>query len=120
MESEKQKKGIESDLNTGDAFLKALDFEIREERKYEVLGQEEVQFDEEDPVKAVLILKGIDAEKHRLVLNRTNLNFLKDEGYVDFGELFGKTITVRKEERLFDTKLGKRKNIGLFIVGIKS
>ena len=120
MESEKKsRKDIEKYLSSGVEYLKALDFEIGEERKYEVLGEEDVQFDEEDPVKAMLILKGIDLEKHGLVLNRTNLNFLKDKGYVDFDELERKTLTLKKEERLFEGKFGKRKNTGLFVTKVE-
>jgi hypothetical protein len=119
MESEKKKNGIGKYLNSGVAFLKALDFEINETRKYEVTGKEDRDFDE-DGVKPMLILKGLDEEQVGLVLNRTNLDFLLKEGFEEFEELFGKTLTVKKEERIFEgKKYGKRKNIGLFIVKVE-
>lgn len=118
MESEKR-KGIEDYLNSGVEFLKALDFEIGEERKYKVVSKEDKNFGE-NGIKPMLVLEGIEGLEVGFVLNRTNLVFLWDEGFKEFEELFGKTITVKKEERLFETSSGKRKNAGLFIVGIKS
>ena len=117
MESEKR-KGIEDYLNSGVEFLRASDWEFGEERKYKVISEEDRNF--EDGIKPMLILKGLEDQEVGMVLNRTNLGFLKDEGFKTFDELFGKSITVKREERLFETKSGKRKNIGLFIVGIKS
>ena len=41
-------------------------------------------------------------------------------GFEEFEELFGKTLTVKKEERIFEgKKYGKRKNIGLFIMKVE-
>ena len=118
MENEKQKngKGIEDYLSSGVPFLKALDFEINESRKYEVTGKEDREFDK---LKPMLIVKGLNGEECGFVLNRTNLDFLIEEGYKDFEELYGKTVTLKKEERLFEGKFGKRKNIGLFLVKVE-
>jgi len=113
-----KKNGIGKYLNSGVAFLKALDFEIGEERKYKVIDEEDRDF--EDGVKPMLILKGLNEEQVGLVLNRTNLDFLLKEGFKEFDELFGKTLTVKKEERIFEgKKYGKRKNVGLFIMKVE-
>ena len=118
MENEKKNgKGIEDYLNSGVAFLKALDFEINESRKYEVTGKEDREFDK--GIKPMLIVKGLDEEEHGFVLNRTNLDFLIEKGYHNFEELYGKTVTIKKEERFFEGKFGKRKNIGLFLTKVE-
>ena len=118
MESEKKMETeIGSFLETGVDYLKALDFEIGSETKYKVKGSDTVNFGEGD--KLLLLLTGIEGEETSLVLNRSNIVFLKTEGYIYPRELIGKTITIRKEERVFTGKFGKMKNIGLFIIKVQ-
>ena len=118
MESEKKTETeIGSFLKTGVDYLKALDFEIGSETKYKVKGSDTVNFGEGD--KLLLLLTGIEGEETGLVLNRSNIEFLKTEGYIYPRELIGKTLTIRKEERVFTGKFGKRKNIGLFIIKVQ-
>lgn len=105
-------------LNSGVEYLKAMDYEIGEERKYKVIRQEDIDFG--DGTKALLILKGLEGDETGLVLNRTNLDYLKSLNFTTFEELYGKHITVKKEERVFEGKqFGKRKNVGLFIVKVE-
>ena len=93
MESEKKTETeIGSFLKTGVDYLKALDFEIGSETKYKVKGSDTVNFGEGD--KLLLLLTGIEGEETGLVLNRSNIEFLKTEGYIYPRELIGKTIPV--------------------------
>ena len=118
MENTEQKKGIGDYLNSGVDYLKAMDFEIGEERKYKVIRQQDVDFGE--GAKALLVLQGLEGGETGLVLNRTNLDYLKSQNFETFEELYGKHITIRKEERVFEGKqFGKRENVGLFIVKVQ-
>ena len=118
-EKNMENKKIGEYLNSGVEYLKALDFEYGETRTYSFHDVEEVDF--EDGPKAMLVLADVSTGvENGFVLNTTNLNFLIESGYSDFGQLNDKKITIKKEEREFEgKKIGKRKNVGLFIIKVE-
>ena len=114
--------------NGGDriAYLRASDFKLGDEMRYRVVSYEEIDFgkDEHHKIKMMLILSEFAGEGEvGLVLNRTNLEFLVDQGYSSFDDILGKILTVKKQaQEVTYNQKGEQvttETIGLFITSLE-
>ena len=113
------KRELNSYIGNGIPYLKSQDFKLGDVMRYRVLDAVEESFGDPEHPKMMLVMVGTDGNEVGLVLNRTNLNFLKEGGITYFEELYGKIVTVSKEARVVEFKTsGKNQSqetIGLFI-----
>ena len=123
---EQKENEIDRYLNNGVGipYLKSADFKVGDEMRYMVTGAEQKQFDEGEDPKMMLILSSFGNEEEvGLVLNKTNLKFIREQGFMAFNDLKNLIITIRKEVRpityIHKGEEQTKETIGLFIISLE-
>ena len=124
MEQNKNEIDRYLDSGMGIPYLKSADFKVGDEMRYIVTGAEQKQFEEDEAPKMMLILSSFgDEDEVGLVLNKTNLKFIREQGFMTFSELKNLIITIRKEVRpityIHKGEEQTKGTIGLFVVSLE-